>query len=182
MIIEPIKSEYQRYKSLAEAAIAQITDDDLHKVVGEDNNSIATIMNHISGNLKSRFTNFLTEDGEKPWRNRDEEFEEKREDRATLLKKWEESWKILFDEIDALQDSDLGKVVRIRGKELAVADALQRSLAHAAYHVGQIVLLARIHAGTNWKSLSIPRGKSQEYNLNPTKERPMEMASRQQKS
>lgn len=172
MIIEPIKSEYQRYKSLAEAAIAQITDDDLHKVVGEDNNSISTIMNHISGNLKSRFTNFLTEDGEKPWRNRDEEFEEKREDRTVLLRKWEEGWRILFREIEALQDSDLNKVVSIRGKELAVSDALQRSLAHASYHVGQIVLLARIHAGKNWKSLSIPRGKSQEYNLNPTKEQP----------
>ena len=84
MIIESIKSEYQRYKSLAEAAITQVKDDDLHKVIGEDNNSIAVIMNHISGNLKSRFTNFLAEDGEKPWRNRDEEFEEKREDRAIL--------------------------------------------------------------------------------------------------
>lgn len=172
MIIEPIKAEYQRYKFLAEGAIAQIKDEDLHNAAGDDTNAIAVIMNHISGNLKSRFTNFLTEDGEKPWRNRDEEFEEKREDRATVLKKWEEGWRILFDEIDALQDSDLGKVVRIRGKELTVSDALQRSLAHAAYHAGQIVLLARIQAGKNWKSLSIPRGKSQEYNLNPTKERP----------
>jgi uncharacterized damage-inducible protein DinB len=172
MIIESIKSEYQRYKSLTEAAIAQIKDDDLHKVISEDNNSIAVIMNHLSGNLKSRFINFLTEDGEKPWRHRDEEFEEKREDRAMLLKKWEESWRILFHEIDALQDSDLGKVVRIRDKELTVSEALQRSLAHASYHVGQMVLLARVHVGKDWKSLSIPRGKSQEYNLNPTKERP----------
>jgi len=171
MIVESIRSEYQRYKSLAENAIAQIKDDDLHRVVGEDDNSIAVIMNHLSGNLKSRFTNFLTEDGEKPWRNRDEEFEEKREDRTILLKRWDESWRVLFDEINALQDSDLSKVVKIRGKELTVSDALQRSLAHASYHVGQIVLLARIHAGRDWKSLSIPRGKSQEYNLNPTKER-----------
>lgn len=171
MIIAPIKSEYQRYKALAEAAIAQVRDADLHKVVGEENNSIAVIMNHISGNLKSRFTNFLTEDGEKPWRNRDEEFEEKGEDRAALFKKWEEAWKTLFHELEALQASDLSKLVRIRGKELTVSEALQRSLAHAAYHAGQIVLLARIHTGKNWKSLSIPRGKSQEYNLNPTKER-----------
>ncbi|MGH7452807.1 MAG: DUF1572 family protein, partial [bacterium] len=128
MIVEPIKFEYQRYKSLAEMAIAQVKDDDLHKVLGEDGNSIAVIMSHISGNLKSRFTNFLTEDGEKPWRNRDEEFEEKPEDRTILLKKWDESWKILFDEINALQDSDLSKVVRIRGQELTVSDALQRSL------------------------------------------------------
>lgn len=172
MLIESIKSEYQRYKSLTENAIAQIKDNDLHKVLGEDGNSIAVIMNHLSGNLKSRFINFLTEDGEKPWRNRDEEFEEKLEDRTILLKRWDESWQILFYEIDALQDSDLSKVVRIRGKELTVSEALQRSLAHAAYHVGQIVLLARIHVGKNWKSLSIPRGKSQEYNLNPTQERP----------
>lgn len=172
MIIESIKSEYQRYKSLAEKAIAQIKDDDVHKVLGEDGNSIAVIMNHLSGNLKSRFTNFLTEDGEKPWRKRDDEFEEKLEDRTILIKKWEESWRILLNEINALQDFDLSKVVRIRGKELTVSEALQRSLAHAAYHVGQIVLLARIHVGKNWKSLSIARGKSQEYNLNPTKERP----------
>ncbi len=165
MIIESIKSEYQRYKSLAEAAITQVKDDDLHKVIGEDNNSIAVIMNHISGNLKSRFTNFLAEDGEKPWRNRDEEFEEKREDRAILLKKWDESWKILFHEIGSLQDSDLSKMVVIREQELTVSDALQRSLAHASYHVGQIVLLGRIHVGKGWKSLSIPRGKSQEFQL-----------------
>lgn len=172
MIIESIKSEYQRYKSLTENAIAQVKDDDVHKVLGEEGNSIAVIMNHLSGNLKSRFTNFLTEDGEKPWRKRDDEFEEKLEDRTILIKKWEESWRILLNEINALQDFDLSKVVRIRGKELTVSEALQRSLAHAAYHVGQIVLLARIHVGKNWKSLSIARGKSQEYNLNPTKERP----------
>ena len=172
MIIESIKSEYQRYKSLTENAIAQVKDDDVHKVLGEEGNSIAVIMNHLSGNLKSRFTNFLTEDGEKPWRKRDDEFEEKLEDRTILIKKWEESWRILLNEINALQDFDLSKVVRIRGKELTVSEALQRSLAHAAYHVGQIVLLARIHVGKNWKSLSIARGKSQEYNLNLTKERP----------
>lgn len=171
MVTESIKSEYQRYKSLGEMAISQVKDDDLHKVLGEDANSIAVIMNHISGNLKSRFTNFLTEDGEKSWRNRDEEFEEKLEKRAILLKRWDESWKILFDEINPLKDYDLGKIVKIRGKELTVADALQRSFAHVSYHVGQIVLMARIHVGKDWKSLSIPRGKSAEYNLNPTKER-----------
>jgi uncharacterized damage-inducible protein DinB len=171
MIIESIKLEYQRYKSLAEMAFAQVKDDDLHKLLGEDSNSIAVIMNHISGNLKSRFTNFLTEDGEKSWRNRDTEFEEEPEDRPALLKKWDASWEILFDEINSLNDSDLGKVVRIRGKELTVSDALHRSLAHVANHVGQIVLMARIHVGREWKSLSIPRGKSQEYNLAPTKER-----------
>lgn len=152
-------------------AISQVKDDDLHKVLAGDSNSIAVIMNHISGNLKSRFTNFLTEDGEKSWRRRDEEFEEKSEERTILFRRWDESWKILFQEISSLKDPDLSRVVRIRGKELTVADALQRSLAHLSYHVGQIVFLARIHAGKGWKSLSIPRGKSEEYNLHPTKER-----------
>ena len=171
MVIESIKSEYQRYKSLAEMAISQVSDDRLHKVLGEDGNSIAVVIKHISGNLKSRFTNFLTEDGEKLWRNRDEEFEEKFENRTSLLNNWGESWRILFDQINSLKDSDLGKVVRIRSKELTVSDALQRSLAHVSYHVGQIVLMGRIHGGKDWKSLSIPRGKSQEYNLGPTRER-----------
>jgi uncharacterized damage-inducible protein DinB len=171
MIVESIKSEYQRYKSLAEMAVAQVSDDDLRRVIGEDNNSIAVIMKHVYGNLKSRFTNFLTEDGEKSWRRRDEEFEEDLEDRTALLEKWDESWGILFDELNSLSDSDLSTVVKIRGIELTVSDALQRSLAHISYHVGQIVLVARIQAGRDWKSLSIPRGKTQEYNLAPTKER-----------
>jgi uncharacterized damage-inducible protein DinB len=171
MIVESIKSEYQRYKSLAEMAVSQVKDDDLHRLLAEDVNSIAVVMSHIAGNLKSRFTNFLTEDGEKSWRNRDGEFEERSEDRTALLKKWDEAWRILLDEIDRLKDSDLGKVVRIRGKELTASDALQRSLAHVSYHVGQIVLMGRAYVGRDWKSLSIPRGKSQEYSLNPTRER-----------
>ena len=162
MIIESIRFEYQRYKSLAEKAIAQVKDDDLHRALGDDGNSIAVTMNHLSGNLKSRFTNFLTEDGEKSWRNRDDEFEQRLEIRMNLLKKWDESWRILFDQIDLLNDSDFGKVVRIRGKELTVSDALQRSLAHVSYHVGQIVLMARAHVGKDWKSLSIPRCKSEQ--------------------
>ena len=171
MVIESVKSEYQRYKSLAELAISQVSDDCLHQVLGEDNNSIAVVMKHIFGNLKSRFTNFLDDDGEKPWRGRDKEFEEGFENRTELLKNWDESWEILFDQLDSLKDSDLTKVVRIRNKELSVLDALERSLAHVSYHVGQIVLMARIHVGRDWKSLSIPRGKSQEYGLNPTRER-----------
>jgi len=171
MVIESIKSEYQRYKSLAEMAISQVSDDCLHRVLGEDNNSIAVVIKHIFGNLKSRFTNFLDEDGEKPWRERDKEFEEGFESRTDLLRNWEGAWKILFDQLDSLKDSDLSRIVRIRNKELSVIDALERSLAHISYHVGQIVLMSRIHVGKNWKSLSIPRGKSQEYSLNPTKER-----------
>lgn len=171
MVVESIKSEYQRYKSLAEMAISQVKDDHLHQVFGEDNNSIAVVIKHIFGNLRSRFTNFLDEDGEKPWRMRDTEFEEGFESRPDLLRNWEGSWRILFDQLESLKDSDLGKAVRIRNQELSVCDALERSLAHIAYHVGQIVLMSRINVGKDWKSLSIPRGKSQEYILNPTKER-----------
>ena len=170
MLIESMASEFQRYKSLAEMAISQLKDDNLHELVGQDSNSITVILNHISGNLKSRFTNLFTEDGEKSWRNRDEEFEEKQESRAILLERWNESWSILFEAVNSLKDSDLGKMLRIRNKELTVSDALQRSLAHISYHVGQIVLRARIHVGKDWKSLSIPRGKSREYNLILAKE------------
>jgi len=165
MIVASIQSEFQRYKSLAEKALSQIQDKELHKIIGEDNNSIAVIMNHLSGNLKSRFTNFLTEDGEKTWRNRDQEFEERAEARTVLLQKWEQGWGVLFESLSVLHDSDLSKAVKIREQEMSVAAALQRSLAHVSYHVGQIVLLARIHVGKEWKSLSIPRGKSQEFYL-----------------
>lgn len=171
MIIEFILSEYRRYKALAEMAVSQVKDEDLHQKLGEEGNSIAVIMNHLSGNIKSRFTSFLMDDGEKPWRRRDAEFEEMREDRSTLLGKWNEAWNVLFDALRGLEDQDLGRTVRIRGKELTISDALQRSLAHLSYHVGQIVFLARFHAGREWKSLSIPRGSSEEYNLAPTKER-----------
>lgn len=171
MIVESIKSEYLRYKSQVELAIDQIQDVDLHKVVREGGNTIAILMNHLSGNLKSRFTNFLNEDGEKPWRDRDQEFEDLFEDRNTLLRKWKESWDILIDQLDKLTDADLGKIIKIRNRQLTVSDALIRSLSHLSYHAGQIVLVAKIHVGNGWKTLSIPKGKSKEYNLNPAKEK-----------
>ena len=171
MVIESIKTEYNRYKSLTELAVAQVKDEDLHKIISGTENSIAILINHLSGNLKSRFTNFLTEDGEKPWRNRDGEFEKSNKYRDALLKDWNESFEILLGELDKLTDADLPRKVKIRETELTVSDALARSLSHLSYHVGQIVLIARQHVGANWKSLSIPKGKSQTYNLNPTKEK-----------
>ena len=171
MVIESIKTEYNRYKSLTELAVVQVKDDDLQKIISGTENSIAILMNHLSGNLKSRFTNFLTEDGEKPWRNRDGEFEESNKNRAALLKDWNEAFGILLDELNKLTDEDLSRKVKIRETELTVSDALTRSLSHLSYHVGQIVLIARQHVGANWESLSIPKGKSQTYNLNPTKEK-----------
>ena len=171
MVIESIKTEYNRYKSLTELAVVQVKDDDLQKIISGTENSIAILINHLSGNLKSRFTNFLTEDGEKPWRNRDGEFEESNKNRAALLKDWNEAFGILLDELNKLTDEDLSRKVKIRETELTVSDALTRSLSHLSYHVGQIVLIARQHVGANWESLSIPKGKSQTYNLNPTKEK-----------
>ena len=171
MIVNSIKSEYLRYKTLGEGAIAQITNEGINKVFGEDNNSIAVIVYHISGNLKSRFTDYLTTDGEKSWRKRDTEFFERNFTREELTKKWDDGWKVLLDTLAALSDSDLNKVVTIRNKELTVIEALHRSLAHISYHVGQIVFIARSIVGKDWKSLSIPRGGTVEYNKNPTMEK-----------
>ena len=171
MIVESLKSEYIRYKSLAEDAFEQSTEEGLNKVFGEDNNSISVIVFHISGNLKSRFSDFLTTDGEKSWRHRDTEFEEREVSRSELIRKWNEGWNVLLNTLNELTDSDLDKTVTIRGKGLTVAEALHRSLAHLCYHVGQIVFIAKIIAGRRWKSLSIPRGGSEKYNRNPDKEK-----------
>ncbi|MCK9211066.1 MAG: DUF1572 domain-containing protein [Ignavibacteriaceae bacterium] len=171
MVIESIKSEYNRYKSLTDLAIAQVKDEDLHQIIKGTENSIVILLNHLSGNLKSRFTNFLTEDGEKPWRNRDSEFDGSNQERTVMLNNWNEAFNILINELNNLTDEDLSKKVKIRGIELTVSDALARSLSHLSYHVGQIVFIARQLVGKEWKSLSIPKGESQTYSLNPTKEK-----------
>ena len=171
MIIDSIKSEYLRYKKLAEGAIQQTPEADLNKVLGEDNNSISIIVFHISENLKSRFTDFLTTDGEKEWRKRDTEFEKRQLTKSGLINVWDEGWNVLITALDELTDDDLGKKVTIRKKELSVADALHRSLAHFSYHVGQIVFIARVIVGKEWASLSISRGGSVHYNKNPDKEK-----------
>ena len=171
MILEEILAEYRRYQSMAELAVAQISEKDVQKIFGDEGNSIEIIMNHVSGNLRSRFTNFLTEDGEKLWRNRDSEFEEQNKTKEQLLADWKESFEIVFKEVGSLTIEALNNKIKIRGNELTVSAALERSLAHTSYHVGQIVLLAKFFAGNKWKTLSIPKGKSQEYNSNPTKEK-----------
>jgi hypothetical protein len=169
--LESVKSEYQRYRIIAEGAVRQVRDGDLDTLLVPELNSIAIIMGHMSGNLKSRFTDFKTSDGEKPWRNREEEFTQKNLDRDELLQLWDDGWNVLFTTLDSLSDNDLDRKVQIRGIELSVHEALNRSLAHAAYHVGQIVLLARMLAEQEWKYLSIPKGKSADYNSNPTAEK-----------
>ena len=154
------RAEFLRYKDLAEKALAQISDADLHARPEPESNSIAVILQHMAGNLKSRWTNFLTSDGEKPWRERDSEFVEKNLSRAELLKAWGESWACLLDTLDALTPEDLLKTVTIRGQPHTVVLATQRALAHAAYHVGQIVYLAKARKGAAFASLSIPKGQS----------------------
>lgn len=171
MIIPSIKYEYLRYKKLGEGAIKQTPKDELNKVFGDDNNSISVIVSHISGNLNSRFTDFLITDGENPWRKRDAEFEERNITKSELLQLWDDGWIVLFTTLDKLSEADLSKRITIRDKELTVANALHRSLAHVSYHIGQIVYLARMIVGKEWKSLSIPRGGSNTNNQNPDKEK-----------
>lgn len=175
-IIESIRGEFVRYKALAEAAIAQVDEAELSKEPAADGNSIATVCWHVSGNLQSRFTDFLTTDGEKPWRHRDDEFLARQVTRAELLTKWEAGWSMLLTALSQLSDTDLDKVVTIRGQALRVDEALHRSLAHTAYHCGQVVLLAKNARGAAWKSLSIPKGKSDEANRNPAMQLPDEHA------
>src|SRR3982074_3501190 len=155
---------YRTYKEMAEKAIEQVpTDEDLNRELDESSNSIAIIVKHVSGNLRSRFRDFLTSDGEKPDRDRDSEFESvARVSREQLLRWWSSAWETAMNSIEALTADDLERTVRIRGEELLVVEALNRSVTHAAYHVGQIVYLARHFASPNWKTLSIPKGRSAE--------------------
>src|SRR3972149_9506463 len=159
-IIASIEGEFRRYKKLGEEAISQITGEDLARPGPGGNNSVAVIVWHLSGNLKSRFMDFLTADGEKPWRKRDEEFQPRSVEKAELFEKWDEGWRVPFETLGVLSDSDLTKEVLIRGESFKANDALHRLMAHAAYHVGQIVYLAKSIRGQEWKCLSIPLGPS----------------------
>jgi uncharacterized damage-inducible protein DinB len=170
-IIDSIRAEYLRYKALAEAAIDQLSDDQLSAPGPNASNSIATICWHVSGNLQSRFTDFLTTDGEKPWRQREEEFQTRTATRAELLSKWSQGWDVLLETLSSLRDEQLTQTVLIRGQPLLVHEALHRSLAHLSYHVGQIVYIAKAMRGKDWKYLSIPPGKSDAYNQSPTREK-----------
>jgi uncharacterized damage-inducible protein DinB len=168
IMLKDFIGEYARYRRAGEKAIDQLSDEELNVVLTPDNNSIAIIVRHISGNFISRFTDFLTTDGEKPWRNRDSEFEDARYTRDQIEKMWEDGWQVLESQLSTLTDDHLQQTVTIRGQPWTVHDALCRSLAHLSYHVGQIVVLARMLKGGEWKWITIPKGKSQEYNANPT--------------
>lgn len=171
-LIRSIEAEYRRYKALAEAAIAQVPEADLSQPGPANGNSLATICWHVAGNLQSRFTDFLTSDGEKPWRDREQEFAARTVSRAELLARWQQGWAPLLSTLAQLTDADLAATVLIRGQPLAVHEALHRSLAHASYHVGQIVYLSHAICGTGWRYLSIPPGGSAAYNADPRYERP----------
>jgi uncharacterized damage-inducible protein DinB len=173
-ILPSIRTEYQRYRRLCELAIAQVHDEDLHHRPHDDGNSIAITIAHLTGNLRSRFTDFLTSDGEKEWRQRDAEFEPPQLDREGLLAAWNEAWRIVDAALAAVDDAGpeaFARTITIRKQPLTVLDALLRSVAHVAYHTGQIVQLARAFAGSQWQSLSIPRGGSADYAANPDRER-----------
>jgi uncharacterized damage-inducible protein DinB len=163
-IVTSIEEEYLRYKALGEKALAQVTDAHLSKEPPGNGNSLAALVWHIAGNLESRFTDFRTSDGEKPSRDRDSEFLSREVTRAEILEKWNRGWAPLLVEIKPLTDADLSATVVIRTQPLRVDQALHRSLAHAAYHVGQMVYLAKLWAGAGWDSLSIPIGQSAAFN------------------
>jgi hypothetical protein len=152
------------YKRLGEKAIAQVADPDLLACSDPESNSIAIIVKHLAGNMVSRWTDFLTADGEKPHRNRDSEFEAPPETRAELLALWDGAWQVVFESLASLTEHDMTRTVRIRGEAHSVMQAINRQMAHYAYHIGQIVFIAKHLASDKWQSLSIPRGESADFN------------------
>ena len=154
----------RHYKNLAERAIDQVSDQQLFATLDEEANSIAIIVKHMAGNMRSRWTDFLTTDGEKPDRNRDSEFVDPPATRDALLSEWEDGWIRVFNTLEALTDADLARTVTIRGEAHSVMQAINRQLAHYPHHVGQIVLLAKHFACDHWQSLSVPRNRSAEFN------------------
>jgi hypothetical protein len=160
MLVADFRTEYDRYRTLGERAIAQIPDGALNALPTPEANSAAMIVRHIGGNLVSRFTDFLTADGEKPWRDRDREFEAHEYSSAEVKRFWRDGFAALDEQLSKLTDADLSRTVTIRREPLTVHAALTRSLAHLSYHVGQLVLLGRMHAGAKWQCLSVPKGES----------------------
>ena len=151
---------FRLYKSLADRSLAQVSDADFDKITNDGSNSVSIIVKHVAGNLKSRWTDFLTSDGEKPWRNRDSEFESSNE-RVAVMQLWEEGWAALFATLEKLTDADFSRTVMIRNEPHSVLQAITRAVTHTAYHVGQIALLAKHYQGENFQTLTIPKKKNQ---------------------
>jgi hypothetical protein len=163
--LEEVRRQFRGHKRLAEGAIAQLKDEELFVALDPESNPVAVIVKHLAGNMRSRFTDFLTTDGEKPDRNRDQEFEmNSTTTRADVMRWWEEGWACVFTAVEALKPGDLMHTVTVRGEPHTVLQAINRQVAHYAYHTGQIVFLAKHFRSSEWKTLSIPRGKSKKFN------------------
>jgi len=162
--LESTTKQFEYYKMLGEKAMAQLNDEQLFDVPYEDGNSIAIIVNHLRGNMLSRWTDFLTSDGEKAWRERDAEFENAFKTRSDIDRAWNEGWIILFEALNSVNNDNFDTRVYIRNQGHSILEAVNRQLAHYAYHIGQMVLLARMFKGAEWQSLSIPKGESKTFN------------------
>lgn len=157
-------NRFKEYKILGEKTFDQLNDEEMHLQPNEESNSIAIIIQHLHGNMLSRWTNFLTEDGEKKWRKRDDEFEVHRFSKQQLIDKWNEGWKVFLGALESLTENDLSKTISIRNQPLNVVDAVNRQMAHYSCHVGQIVYLGRWIKAAEWKSLSVPKNKPKDTN------------------
>lgn len=155
---------FKYYKVMTEKTVVQLTDEELHHTPSAELNSIAVLMKHISGNMISRWTNFRTEDGEKPWRNREGEFYDDINSRKELIDHWEKGWNVLFDSLNSIENDEINDIIYIRNEGHTILEAVERHLAHVAYHTGQIVMLAKWMRGDGWETLSIPKGKTEEFN------------------
>lgn len=162
--LESAKKQFLYYKMLGEKAIGQLEDEQLFISLNDDTNSIAQIVKHLSGNMLSRWTDFLTSDGEKEWRNRDDEFVDTYKSKAELLENWNKGWDCLFNAINPLKAEQLSDIIYIRNEGHSVVEAINRQLAHYPYHIGQLVFYAKLLKKTEWESLSIPKNKSGDYN------------------
>lgn len=162
--LSSIKKQFEYYKLLGDKTFEQLSNQDIHWQHNKDSNSVATIVKHVVGNMLSRWTNFLTEDGEKEWRQRDQEFEDTYKNKEDLITNWEKGWQCLFDAILPLTENDLERIIYIRNQGHTVTEAINRQLAHYAYHIGQIVFIGKMIKGKHWKSLSVPKGQSTAYN------------------
>lgn len=162
--LESVRKQFVYYKTLGDKTLSILSDNDIHYTYNNASNSIAIIVKHISGNMLSRWTHFLTEDGEKPWRNRDAEFEENYADKAEMLVDWEKGWACLFNALDQINEANFNDLVYIRNQGHTITEAINRQLAHYPYHIGQLVFLGKMLKDTDWVSLSIPKNQSTTYN------------------
>lgn len=162
--LKSAQRQFEYYKKLGEQSMAQLSDEQLYWQPDPESNSVAIIVKHLWGNMLSRWTNFMTEDGEKSWRERDAEFETDQNERTIVLEQWNEGWTCLFDALGSITDNDLEKIIYIRNEGHTVLEAINRQLAHYPYHVGQMVFIAKMLKREDWKSLSIPRNQSADYN------------------